>query len=461
MNNGRTPTSRRRRRQKLVLQLIAAIGIGVGSAASAVQPRDSTQLAGARNRGSGVMLTSGLSSLLAQTPAQDSPLAPLPDLASDGTDEAQPAEPSVSPSDLAPPVAPLEVDADDDVAPPPPPAMPPQPTNIAASRSALGLTFGSPSAVPNMMGDLFGGLLSLQENFDSTMAIAGGDRRFKISENVSPIPQDRVFFNYNHFENALTDVDGVNHSLDRFTFGLEKTFIDGNASFEVRLPIVSGLDAFQSLSGDNSGVEVGNLGMYVKAILLSGTDWAMSGGLAMTVPTGNDSQANLSSDFVEIENDAVHLAPFLGYLTRPNRCWFAQGFIQADFDLNGNDVYDGTLSDRVYRGTVQEQNLLFVDASVGRWIHRSCDPCRGLRGVAAIAELHYTTTLNDTDTVSPVGNPYTVSNPYNRMDILNATGAVVVKYPKSSFRVGAAAPLRDGEERLFDAEIIFQFNRFF
>jgi hypothetical protein len=313
-----------------------------------------------------------------------------------------------------------------------------------------------------MMGDLFGGLLSLQSNFDSTVAVAGGDRRFKISENVSPIPQDRIFFNYNYFHNAVTDVDGVTHSLDRFTFGLEKTFLDGGASVEVRLPIVSGLGASQSMTGDNTDIELGNLGMYVKAILMSGPNWAATGGLAMTLPTSRDAQADTGGDFIEIESDAVHLAPFLGYVTQPNRCWFAQGFIQADFDLNGNDVYDGTLSDRVYRGTVQDQNLLFLDASIGRWIHRNCDPCSRLRAVAAIAELHYTTTLNDTDAVSPFGGgSYTISNPYNRMDIVNATGALVIQYPNASLRFGAAAPLRNDEERLFDAEIIFQFNRFF
>jgi hypothetical protein len=181
----------------------------------------------------------------------------------------------------------------------------------------------------------------------------------------------------------------------------------------------------------------------------------------MTLPTSHDAQVDTDSEFIEIEDDAVHLAPFLGYVTRSNCCWFAQGFIQADFDLNGNDVYDGTGSDRVFRGTLQDQNLLFVDASIGRWIHRGCDPHRRLRAVALMGELHYTTTLNDTDIVAPLFSSYAISNPFNRMDILNATGALVIQFSKSAVRVGAAAPLRNDEERLFDAEIIFQFNRYF
>ena len=63
--------------------------------------------------------------------------------------------------------------------------------------------------------------------------------------------------------------------------------------------------------------------------------------------------------------------------------------------------------------------------------------------------------MNDADQVR------SITNPFNRMDILNATGALVFRFPGATFRVGAAAPLRDDEERLFDTEIIAQFNRFF
>ena len=252
-----------------------------------------------------------------------------------------------SPSDLPPPADP-QVNASDEL---PPPTVPPPPSDLLASQSALGITLGGYSAAPNMIGDHFGGLLLLQTpgfsgfaGATATVALAGGDRRFKISENVSPIPRDRLFFNYNHFENALTDISGVTRSLDRFTLGLEKTFFDGEASIETRLPLLCGLNSRQTEFGpDNGGDELGNLAMAAKMVLYSTKHGLISGGLAMTFPTGDDfvSIPSFGGPAVRVENQAVHLGPFLGYLVQPNECWFAQGFVQADFDLSGNNVYTG------------------------------------------------------------------------------------------------------------------------
>lgn len=320
-------------------------------------------------------------------------------------------------------------------------------------RPYLGANTASYSSAPNMVGDHFGGTL-LFGTGNHTISSAGGDRRFKIAENVSPMPQDRVFFNYNHFENSLRDLNNVNRSLDRFTFGFEKTLFDGHASFELRLPIADGLDSRQAFGvADTTSTEFGNLAMAVKVNLLSGCNWILSGGTTISVPTGDDFRAiNGNALDILVRNDAVHLAPFIGYLNQLSDDWFFQGFIQADFDLEGNEVFTAAGG---FEGIVQDQNLLFIDASIGRWLCRRCDPCARLTGVAAIAELHYTSTMTDTDTVSAI------SNPYNRMDILNASGALSFQLRQTSLRVGAAAPLREDEERLFDAEIIFQLNRRF
>ena len=323
---------------------------------------------------------------------------------------------------------------------------------LTKRRPSLGSTAGSYSAAPNMLGDHFGGTSLFGPIGGHTVALGGGDRRFKIAENVSPAPQDRVFFNYNHFENALRDLNDVNRSLDRFTFGFEKTLLSGNASIELRLPFASGLNSRQTFgAADTQATELGNLGLAFKMNLLSGCDWILSGGTGITIPTGDDFEAYTANALdLRVKNDAVHLSPFVGYLHQPNQNWFFQSFIQADFDLSGNDVFTGTGG---FEGVIQDQNLLFLDASLGRWIYRNCNPCKRFSGLAAIAELHYTTTMNDTDTVSAI------SNPYNRMDILNASGALNFLFRRTSLRVGGAAPLRDDEERLFDAEIIFQLNR--
>jgi hypothetical protein len=50
--------------------------------------------------------------------------------------------------------------------------------------------------------------------------------RVKIADNSSPLPRDRVFFDYNYFHN--TSLNGVN--VNRYTPGLETTFFSGMTS---------------------------------------------------------------------------------------------------------------------------------------------------------------------------------------------------------------------------------------
>jgi len=335
--------------------------------------------------------------------------------------------------------------------------------------ASLGTTLGSYSAAPAMVGDFFGGSFQFVEAVGmvggsgqnsgggeqaQTISIAGGDRRFKIAENVSPIPRDRLFFNYNHFENALNDYLGRPVSLDRYTFGLEKTFFDELTSIELRLPIAHGLNSTQDFaSPDTRGLELSNLSIALKAVLLSGERWLISGGTTLTFPTGDGyAEAFDGEKNFFIDNDAVHLAPFVGWLIVPTEKWFAQGFFQTDFDLNGNQVRSEFLGSQ---GILQDQNLLFVDASVGHWLMRRNPRANALSGIAAITELHYTMTMNEPDSVAGV------TNPFNHVDVLNLTAALHFQFRATSVRLGAAAPLREDEERLYDAEIIVQCSRNF
>ncbi len=57
--------------------------------------------------------------------------------------------------------------------------------------------------------------------------------RTKISDDNSPLPRDRVIFNYDYFDNAQLTSTGVN--VHRFSPGFEKTFFDQMASIEVRV----------------------------------------------------------------------------------------------------------------------------------------------------------------------------------------------------------------------------------
>jgi hypothetical protein len=180
----------------------------------------------------------------------------------------------------------------------------------------------------------------------------------------------------------------------------------------------------------------------------------MSVGLGIVLPTADDARLFTTPGGAllgTVENDAVHLQPFIGYLATPSDRLFYQAFAQLDFDTNGNIVRRGNSSGRIH-----DQTLLMFDLQVGYWLYRNECCCRYLTGIAPVAELHYTTTIEDSDSVLGV------SNPFNRQDILNITGGLQVSLGRlAMLTVAASAPLRDEEDALYDAELLVQFNRWF
>lgn len=325
-----------------------------------------------------------------------------------------------------------------------------------------------------MIGDFFGGGYSYITfgGQASVISTSAADRNFKIVENNSPIPTDRVFFNYHHFANALETFDGPVLNLDRFNFGVEKTFWDENWSVELRVPFARGLDAMQVVGQEAGleGTEFGNLAMAVKAILLQGRSSTLSAGLGIVFPTGSDSEVFFddgSGDLfplASVENEAVHLQPFLGYLWTPNDRLFAQFYTQLDFDANGN-----TTQIRGVEGRLQDQSLLFLDMNIGYWAYRNPN-ARFVKAVAPVIELHYSTTMESPD-AAPAGDDgitpedyeiATITNPAFRQDLLNLTGGLHFRLFRSSLlTVAGGVPLRDNLDRDFDAEFTVQMTHYF
>ena len=82
------------------------------------------------------------------------------------------------------------------------------------------------ATTPNMIGDLLGGSYhfttfknpsGMVGGPDGSLSIAGGDRREKISEDCSPLPTDRVFFDFNDFASAALTSDGHIIPVNRYT----------------------------------------------------------------------------------------------------------------------------------------------------------------------------------------------------------------------------------------------------
>ena len=158
--------------------------------------------------------------------------------------------------------------------------------------SNVGATAGEAGAVPSMIGDFFGNnyLYAFTNPDGTTVATAGGDRRFKYAENTSPFPTDRVFFNYHFFEDPMRDMSGAPRDLNRFTFGVEKAFCEQLFSVEFRVPFAATLDSEQSFGDPNQmATEFGNISLTPKVLLCRNDRTAVATGLGIVFPTGNDS----------------------------------------------------------------------------------------------------------------------------------------------------------------------------
>ncbi len=346
-------------------------------------------------------------------------------------------------------------------------APPPPPPTLAARRPLVRL-----AGMPNMFGDFFGATGQIQTfTFDTQQGLwvrgaidipsAGGSGRVKIAENNKALPMNRAFFVYNHYENALAASGGVgaprSFSIDRYTLGLEKTFCCDRWSAEVRMPF-SSVYRFSTDSFHVEDGEVGNLTVSLKRLLWSNEITAVVAGLGVNVPTGSDVTGHLDGTDFAVRNQAVHLLPYAGLLRAPNDRWFLHGFLQTDIATNGNRVeLDGQSL-----GMLTEQNLLHVDLSLGRWLYRNPRAYR-LSGLAAVAEFHYGTTLQDADVVSGLAgrSAIAISNPFNRLDIPDLTMGLHAEIAKTSVRVGAIFPLKDDPDRGFDTEIQVSVNRRF
>lgn len=352
------------------------------------------------------------------------------------------------------------------------------------------------ASVPNMFGDfamvsgvarVFGQDANGQATLTNSsfgIPTAGSIRTGKISENDTPIPVDRVFFSYNHFNNLFQVNEqpifppgspGImrQEPLDRYTIGAEKTFLDGLYSVEVRMPFNGTYDVNLQTFGLDGG-NIGNLAVVLKSLLYSDANLAVGAGMAIDTPTGSDTVTRFGSQNLRINNESVHFLPYIGFIYSPgDPTWgwgnglFLTGFGQVDITASGNPVQVGAVNGPpgTTIGKFTDQNLLFLDLGIGYWLYRNPDAER-LTGLSAVTEFHYTTSLQDTDVLGapgPMGSNIVLRNPFNRFDIVNFTvGIQALLFDASSLRVAYAFPLGTrADQRFFDSEVQVQFNRRF
>lgn len=401
---------------------------------------------------------------------------PLPAAPRPNAPAIVPAPPSASPGTLTP------ATPDSPPSATPGATVPPAPARPADDELALGGLASAESSqaafAPYMIGDFFAG--NGQIVFASKIATnpnrvvlgqipaAGGSGRAKISDDNCVLPVDRVFFTYDHFDNAILIPRPSPHALNvnRYMPGFEKTFFDHNASIELRVPIIDGQNSNVFLRGDGreEDTEFGNMEAVLKALLFSDDEFAFGGGVGFNLPTAPEARlfdVPGAGPLFTIDNGAFHVQPFLGLLYTPNDRLFIQSFLQFDLDATGNDVEQTGLG-RI--GTLRDQNLLQTDLQLGFWWIR--DPhARYITGLAPTIEYHYTTTLQNANRVTggTRDGQFFFGNQANRLDIHNLTVGVELQIgPRALVNIAGVLPLNgNNDNRQFDSEIFVEFNRFF
>jgi hypothetical protein len=269
-------------------------------------------------------------------------------------------------------------------------------------------------------------------------------RGFKIAENQSPFPQDRVFYTFNFFDDVdnklsrafaspLADIQVYRH-----VFGLEKTFNEGRTSLGLRLPLntISAGNQFPRFRQGGTSTATGDLTVFIKHMQAYDprTGNLLSAGLALTPPTGPSTFAD--APFLrKPRGQTLHtttIQPYLAYYLNFGKL-FLHGFSAIDVPVNFRDV-----------------TILYNDVGLGYYLRRDNDPGRLITAIVPTVEAHLSTPLNhrgEYDFFDPAGTP----------DVLNITSGVHFEFSRRALlSFGVVAPLTG--PRPFDVETILLLN---
>jgi hypothetical protein len=289
--------------------------------------------------------------------------------------------------------------------------------------------------------------------------------RVKMAEDNNPIPRDRVIFNYDYFDRVPFTPAGLD--VNRFQFGVEKTFLNGRASLEFRMPFASTLASttVQGLEGTNT--EFGNVRFALKYLVSRGETVNLSAGAAVALPTAQD-QIVLNSltgaELYRFQNESVQVEPFVALLLTPSERAFGQVWSSVNFDTNGGRL---TYDRNVFGGSGSVDFIdvpyLAVDTQLGYWVIQNG---QGLvRGLAPFIEFHWNYAIAQDELISSANDRtrsegLTVSSVASNE--LNMTlGVTTLLRDNLSVAVGVAAPLLRRPDRTFDAQVGVRVNWYF
>jgi hypothetical protein len=272
------------------------------------------------------------------------------------------------------------------------------------------------------------------------VAVVPSVRGFKIADNQSPMPQDRVFFSFNDFYNVN---DTVNKKLGaavsglqvyREILGVEKTLFDGDASIGLRMPINSLYASSHRPSLNGMSTSVGDLSIFGKYVLWRDqkTGSLISGGLSVTTPNG---PTRFAGSPVGVAYRDAQIQPFLGFFFAFDR-FYIQGFTSIDVPTDPNDV-----------------TVYFNDVGIGYFLYKSQDPHALLQAFVPTFEVHINDPLNHRGALN-------VKDPVGMQDVVDLTyGANVLLGKRTLISNAIVTPVTG--PRPFDIEYALFVNIYF
>lgn len=243
---------------------------------------------------------------------------------------------------------------------------------------------------------------------------------------------------------------------------------------QIQVPFRSSLSSHYSLVNDEpitagESTELDNIALAGKLMLYRDCCLAVSCGAGLDLPTARDVDITETivpgdSRRVTVDNKAVILSPFLGMLYTPDDCYFVESFAQFSLPVNSHDLHFENSAGNVFEHQLHDPSFFHFDISIGTWLYRNCCTCcccrEGLRGVAAVAEAHYTTKIGGSDDFADPTGDLTV-NTTNSINALDLTFGLDVFYGSSNVRPAVVVPVNDDAKQFFDWEFTLQFNHFF
>ncbi len=291
----------------------------------------------------------------------------------------------------------------------------------------------------------------------------------KLVENASPIPRDRVYFNYSYFHNA--NISAERADINRFTPGFEKTFFDQWTSIEVRTPFAGTLSNVQEVVGAGAcggvseyrDVEFGNMSVIFKSFLWQEETWGISGGMQVLLPTAQSTfvrgtnQLGQPVQLVYVENQSVHTMPFIGSVWAPNERSFNQIMLQMDIDANGNPAYvNNNLQPGIggkqltSAGRIVMPTFMYLGFSTGYWLYQSRGP--GLTGFSPVMEVHVNQGMYAFQQIK--AGSYTLGDDRGTISVINGlVGCNFEWNRRSTVTLAYVTPFGGGFDRFFDGEL--------